>query len=298
MRENERLRIAIQKSGRLSERSLSLFKKCGLDFDLESGKDRLFHQCLDFPIDLMLVRDDDIPKYVADGICDLGVVGENVLAEGPSEFQVLHRLGFGQCRLSLAVPEGREFKGVRDLAGKRIATSYPSCLKKYLTRHEMDAHIVILSGSVEIAPKLGIADAVCDLVSTGGTLKSNGLKEVDTLFESQAVLIRASSMAATPFRTDFEKNKDINRLLQRIKGVLQAAQSKYIMMNAPSEALSQICKIIPGMEEPSVMPLGLDGRRVAIHAVAREAIFWETIERLKEVGASSILVLPIEKVIS
>ncbi len=297
MRELNRLRIAIQKSGRLAEKSISLFSKCGLDFDLR--RDRLLHECKEFPIDLMLVRDDDIPEYVADGVCDLGVVGENVIRErlpvseldGDKRVAVVSSLGFGACRLSLALPEMSPVVEVKDLAGKRIATSYPNCLKNYLSDYGIEAHIVELSGSVEIAPSLNIADAVCDLVSTGGTLKSNGLKEFKTLFESQAVLIRTDRpMSAT-------MELDLARLMQRISGVQKAAQSKYIMMNAPREALDQIRRIIPGMEAPSVIPIGTDGVKIAIHAVARENIFWETIENLKGVGASSILVLPIEKVI-
>ena len=202
------------------------------------------------------------------------------------------RLGFGSCRLSLAMPEGAAFAGPADLAGKRIATSYPNCLTEYLAQHGVEAKIVELSGAVEIAPSLKIADAICDLVSTGGTLRSNGLKEVQVMYESQAALIRCSKPFSPAVASDFE------RLLKRFDGVLKAAQAKYIMMNAPREALDRIRKIIPGMEEPSVMPLGLDGARIAIHAVARENIFWETIESLKSVGASSILVLPIEKVIA
>jgi ATP phosphoribosyltransferase len=293
-----RLRIAIQKSGRLSEKSTSLFMKCGLDFDLH--KNRLLHSSPEFPIDLMLVRDDDIPSYVADGVCDLGIVGENVLREKyfsrpdmkPGSLEVLMRMGFGQCRLSLAAPATFKYKGPESLEGLKIATSYPSCLQEFLNTHKVKAQIVELGGSVEIAPALEIADAICDLVSTGGTLLSNGLKEITPLFESQACMVR-SSQSFSPQKTVL-----VERLRQRIDGVLRAGRSKYIMMNAPRSALSQILEILPGMEEPSVMPLGLDGQKVAIHAVASEDIFWNTIERLKSVGANSILVLPIEKVIS
>jgi ATP phosphoribosyltransferase len=285
-----RLRIAIQKSGRLAEKSVALFMKCGLDFDLR--KDRLLYQCEDFPIDLMLVRDDDIPEYVADGVCDLGVVGENVLLEKGSKVEVITRLGFGGCKLALAVPEGETYEGPRSLDGKRIATTYPNCLQRFLAEHGVSAKIVELSGSVEIAPGLKIADLVCDLVSTGGTLRANGLKEVQTLFKSQALLVR------NPRPLEPALARDLVRLLQRVDGVLQANQSKYIMMNAPRSALEKIQAIIPGMEEPSIIPLGVTGEKIAIHAVAREDVFWETIERLKEVGASSILVMPIEKVIA
>jgi ATP phosphoribosyltransferase len=274
--------------------------KCGLDFDLR--KDRLLHECKEFPIDLMLVRDDDIPEYVADGVCDLGVVGENVIWErfpfadladqsATSGVNVITSLGFGSCRLALAVPDESGITSLERLAGLRIATSYPNCLRKFCADQAIEVQVVELSGSVEIAPSLGVADAVCDLVSTGGTLRSNGLKEFKTLFESQAVLVRTRKVLSESMERDLE------RLLRRIRGVLRAAQSKYIMMNAPRDSLDRIRKIIPGMEEPSVMALGTDGTKVAIHAVAREEIFWETIESLKRVGANSILVLPIEKVV-
>ncbi len=297
-RPENRLRLAIQKSGRLTDKSLSLFLKCGLDFDIR--KDRLIHECKDFPIDLMLVRDDDIPEYVADGVCHLGIVGENVVEEKHwsnstkehSAIQVVRKMGFGTCRLSIAVPEARSFSQVSDLEGLRIATSYPVCLEKFLTKSSVKARIVELNGSVEIAPALNIADAICDLVSSGATLRSNGMKEVLPMFQSQAVLIRSGSEFSA------ELNTALNRLMQRVNGVIHASESKYIMMNAPVSALEKIRQIIPGMEEPSIMPLGNTGERIAIHAVARETIFWETIESLKAVGASSILVLPIEKVIA
>ena len=297
MRDSKRLRVAVQKSGRLADKSIALFAKCGLEFDLR--QDRLLHQCRDFPIDLMLVRDDDIPEYVADGVCDLGVAGENIVRERlidapgrqASEIETLTELGFGSCRLSLAIPDALKIEHPRELGGKRIATSYPNCLRAFCTEIGIEAQVVELSGSVEIATGLGIADAVCDLVSTGGTLRSNGLREFKTLFESQAILFR------TRKPLDPEMEKDLARLMQRMRGVLKAARAKYIMMNAPVSALEMIRRIIPGLEEPSVMPLGKDGLKVAIHAVAAEEIFWETIEGLKAVGATSILVLPIEKVI-
>lgn len=292
-----RLRVAIQKSGRLAEKSIQLFTKCGLDFDLR--KDRLLHQSTDFPIDLMLVRDDDIPGYVADGVCDLGIVGENVLKEKfwcradtvPSDVMKIMDLNFGSCRLSIATAEHFNYTGVQSLNNLTIATSYSNCLSEFLRKNEINAKIIELGGSVEIAPALNIADAICDLVSSGGTLKSNGLKEVEKLFDSSACMVR-SVKNWTP-----QKIVLLERLLQRIKGVLTAGQSKYIMMNAPKSSVTKIFEILPGMEEPSVIPLGIDSDRVAIHAVAREDVFWETIEKLKIQGANSILVLPIEKVI-
>ena len=294
---NNRLKIAIQKSGRLAEKSLALLMKSGLDFDLR--KDRLIHKCKEFPIDLMLVRDDDIPEYVADGVCHLGIVGENVVEEkyfsNPTKehtsIRIMRRLGWGVCRLALAIPEEKTLGNLSELGGLRIATSYPSCLKRFLSRNGLTADIVELNGSVEIAPSLKIADAVCDLVSTGSTLKSNGLKEVTSVLESQAVMIQTGKPLSLQLVQDME------RLAQRVNAVIQASQSKYIMMNAPKDALARIQRILPGMEEPSIMPLGLNSNRIAIHAVAKENLFWETIENLKAVGASSILVLPIEKVV-
>ncbi len=298
MRDENRLRIAIQKSGRLAEKSIALFAKCGLDFDLR--KDRLLNCSPDFPLDLMLVRDDDIPEYVADGVCDLGIVGENVIREkyfsqpgaDCSRIEVLLKLSFGTCRLSLAVPSDFNYQSPKSLNGLKIATSYPSCLREFLREQGVSAQILELSGSVEIAPTLKIADAICDLVSTGATLQSNGLREVTRIFTSQACLVRTGQPLSA------EKAILLERLQRRINGVLKAGRSKYIMMNAPANALDKIRQIIPGMEEPSVIPLGNDGERIAVHAVAGEDVFWETIENLKAVGASSILVLPIEKVIA
>ena len=294
----ERLRIGIQKSGRLADRSLALLSKAGVNFDLR--KDRLLHASPDFPIDLMLVRDDDIPAYVNDGVCDLGIVGENAVQEAIWAAPVRHGhgvtklqgLGFGACRLVIAVPERLPFDGLASLRGARVATSYPNCLNRLSTEEGLELDCIQLAGSVEIAPGLGIADAVCDLVSTGGTLRSNGLREVFTLFETEAVLLRTER--ALPA----EMERDLARLAMRLKGVTRAANAKYVMMNAPRSALERIQQVIPGMEAPTVIPLSGDGDRVAIHAVAYEEIFWETLETLQACGASSILVLPIEKVIA
>jgi ATP phosphoribosyltransferase len=294
MAARERLRIAVQKSGRLNEKSLALLAQCGLNFDVQRGRERLLYQSADFPIDLMLVRDDDIPEYVADGVCDLGVVGLNVLEERfPENDRVttLRELGFGRCRLAIAVPNAARFAGPKSLAGLRVATTYPVILKRFLDKNKVKARIVELSGSVEIAPSLEVADAVCDLVSTGATLTSNGLKEVLPILHSQALLISGRKPSASA-------RAQTERLLQRIDGVLQAVDAKYIMMNAPRSALPAIQAIIPGMESPSVIPLGGPGDKVAVHAVARENVFWDTIEKLKGVGASSILVLNIEKIVA
>jgi ATP phosphoribosyltransferase len=292
-RDDGRLRIAIQKSGRLSDRSKDLLARCGVTFEWRPG--RLDARSLDFPIDILLVRDDDIPRYVADGVCDLGVVGENVIEERlglqRDSIRVVRKLDFGKCRLSLAVPKDSEMRSVKDLDGCRIATSYPFSTARYFAARDLKAEIVEISGSVEIAPSMGVADAICDLVSTGATLSSHGLEEIEQIYESQAVLITT----AIPLTDTQEAN--FQRLHSRLSGVLRAEKAKYIMMNAPRTALDRIRALIPGLEEPTVVPLSGDGQRVAIHAVAPEPIFWETMELLKAAGASSILVVPIEKVI-
>ena len=296
MNGTDRVRIAIQKKGRLSERSSELLKKCGLDFDWRT--DQLVCSSTSFPLDLMLIRDDDIPHYVLDGICELGIVGQNVLEEvlegkpdGTSAVTVLEKLGFGGCRLSVAVPRGEPYEGPASLAGKTLATSYPNLLRRFLARKGVKADVVEITGSVEIAPALNIADAICDLVSTGSTLLANGLREVERVFESQAVLIQ------TKRPLDEAKVQLIRRIEQRIQAVSRAVGLKYVMMHAPRSALPLIKEVMPGMESPTVIPIGTDGEKVAIHAVAREPDFWATMERLKEVGASSILVSPIEKII-
>lgn len=288
--ESPRLRLAIQKSGRLADRSRDLLERAGLSFEWRAG--RLDCRCPDFPLDVMLVRDDDIPAYVADGVVDLGIVGENVLAEklagglADTRVEILLRLGFGRCRLALAVP----FDAEDNLRDRRIATSYPRTLRRWLETQGIQAEVVSISGSVEIAPAMGLADAVCDLVSTGQTLQSNGLRELVAVLRSEALLIRS----VRPL--DQWRSGALERLTARMDGVRRAAQAKYIMMNAPLAAVDAIRGVIPGMEEPTVIPLAGVGGKVAIHAVATEQVFWETLERLKALGATSILVLPIEKI--
>lgn len=296
----EYLRIAMQKSGRLSEQCLSLLSRCGVHFDIR--KDRLFYRAKNQPVELMLVRDDDIPEYVRDGVCHLGIVGLNELEEKigsqitycycePQAVNIVRRLGFGHCRLSLAWPKDKAYLGLSSFEGTRIASSYPKILDRFLRHHDIRATVVEISGSVELAPTIGVADAVCDLVSTGATLQSNGLREVISLLESEAVLIRQNS----PF-SDFQE-LFIRKILSRVDGSLKAKTAKYIMMNAPKEKVKLISQLIPGMEKPTIMPLMQDDSKVAIHAVAMEEIFWETMEQLKEAGATSILVMPIEKMI-
>ena len=290
-----RLRVAIQKSGRLSERSQELLKSCGLKF--ARSKDKLFWYGQDFPVDLLLVRDDDIPRLLLDGVCELGIVGENIAMEvmlernGMSHLDCLRKLGFGHCRLSIAVAEDRSCESIEDLQGLRIATSYPELTRHLLGERSVQATIVELSGSVEIAPGLGTADAISDLVSTGTTLRANHLRELDVLFNSEAALYgRVNGISAA-------KRELLDRLLARLEGVLQAAESKYVMLHAPREALQQITELLPGVEHPSIMPLeGSD--RIAVHAVCGEKVFWEHLEALKAVGASAILVLPVEKMLA
>jgi ATP phosphoribosyltransferase len=289
--EQGRIRIAIQRAGRLADHSERLLLRCGVDF--ERRRDQLINRCRDFPLDVMFVRDDDIPEYVRDGVCDAGIVGENVLAEKldprNGEIEVLHPLGFGACTLAIAMPERTTWRGLSQLAGGRVATSYPQALQRYLDEQGIaNVEIVELAGSVEIAPALKIADGICDLVSTGSTLRANGLQVVETVLASQAVLIA---------RAGCEPPAALRRLLRRIDGVLRACSSKYIMLNAPRAALDEIRALLPGMEAPTVIPLLGDTDRVAVHAVAPEDVFWETMDRLKEAGAESILVTPIEKII-
>jgi ATP phosphoribosyltransferase len=291
-----RIKVAIQKSGRLTEQSLDLLQRCGLKYT--KGPDQLIAFGENMPVDVLLVRDDDIPGLVRDDVCDLGIAGLNIveekrlhfLEEDPAEpFRIIRSLDYGQCRLAFAYPDGSSFRAASDLAGRKIATSYPSIVRDYLRRQGISATVVEFSGAVEIAPSLGRADAICDLVSTGATLVANKLYEGETILESRAVLLQ------TPVQVPAGKAEWINRLLQRVEGVMQVRESKYIMMHAPKAALSQIAALLPGSEAPTVLPL--DGRddRVAVHVVCRENVFWETLESLKAAGATSILVVPVEK---
>jgi ATP phosphoribosyltransferase len=290
-----RIRVAIQKSGRLSDNSLELLQSCGLRF--ARSKDKLYWYGKDFPIDLLLVRDDDIPRLLLDGVCELGIVGENIAEETMLErndadgLSQLRKLSFGGCHLSLAIPEGSDIKSASDLEGCRIATSYPALTNSLLSKRGITAQTVKFSGSVEIAPGLGTADAISDLVSTGTTLRANHLVELEVLFESTAALYGNTCQLSE------EKRQMIDRLLSRLDGVLQAAESKYVMLHAPREAVERITRLLPGAEKPSLMNLEGDPDRVAIHAVCREGVFWEHLEALKTAGASAILVLPVEKML-
>ncbi|MBL8538706.1 MAG: ATP phosphoribosyltransferase [Hyphomonadaceae bacterium] len=283
-----RLRIAIQKSGRLAERSLGILESAG--FRLVKGANELLYRVENAPIDLLRIRDDDIPAFVADGVADFGIVGRNVLAEfgGARAPEELMALGFGRCELKLAVPEGFAYGGPSSLAGRRIATSYPRVLSRFLKENAVEADIVTLRGAVEVAPRLKMAHAICDLVSTGATLEANGLVAVETVLRSEAALVRAPSVHAG-------LDSVAESVVQRIRGVVASLGAKYVMMNAPRAVLPEISRILPGADAPTVTPLAGREDAVAVHAVCQESVFWETLERLKAAGASSILVLPIEK---
>lgn len=296
MNNSERLTIAVQKSGRLSKESISLLAACGVKFNMHEA--RLMVHSTSHPIDLLRVRDDDIPGLVMDGVVDLGLVGENVLEEEglerqmkqqASDYQSLRRLDFGHCRLSIALPTEQNFTGLSDLDGLKIATTYPRLLERYLADQGVKARSVMLTGSVEVAPRAGLADAVCDLVSTGATLEANGLREQQVIFRSQVQLIQRSEALSTG------KQQMIDKLLARIDGVQLAKESKYIMLHAPKAQLQQVEDILPGAERPTVLPLSHSDELVAVHVVSTETLFWETMEKLKALGCSSILVLPIEK---
>lgn len=284
---NMNLTIAIQKNGRLHEESVTLLRECGIAFS--NGTSALQVQATNFPLRIYLLRDDDIPQYVEDGVADVGIVGENVLLETGRAVAVTERLGFGKCRLSLAVPREQAFGSVADLQGRRIATSYPGILERFLATNGVQAEIHAISGSVEIAPGIGLADAICDLVSTGSTLLTNGLREVATVLRSEAVLIADQGLSG-------EKQALLDQLRFRIGAVRKARGAKYILLNAPRERLDRIAAILPGIKSPTVMPLAEEGW-CSVHSVVQEDVFWERIAALREAGAEGILVLPIEKMI-
>jgi ATP phosphoribosyltransferase len=282
------LRIAIQKSGRLTDKSIALLERAGMKFD--SYKGHMIVPVQNFDIELLLIRDDDIPEYVQDGVCDIGFVGANVTAEKNADVTVIRNLGYGKCRLSIATPKNGTLKTAADLNGKRIATSYPNLTQQFFKKQGMAVKTVTISGAVEIAPRLGVSDAVCDLVSTGGTLKANGLVETDIIFESECQLIRTNQPLSQ------EKLDLIEKFLVRISGCQLAERSRYIMMNAPKSSLGEISSIISALSSPTVLPLA-DENRIAIHSVIPIKEFWDIMERLKEAGATGIVILPIENMI-
>lgn len=282
-----KLRIAIQKSGRLSEESIRLLKDCGID--ISNGLNKLKAEATNFPLEVFFLRDDDIPEYVEDGVADIGIVGENVLLEKNRNVKTVDKLGFGKCRLSIAIPRDKKFKSIKDLNKLRIATSYSSILSQYLKSKKVKAEIHEISGSVEIAPGIGLADAICDLVSSGSTLLSNGLKEVEVVLRSEAVLVSNKNLSK-------DKKELLNKLLFRIKALRSAKSNKYILLNAPNKNLKAICNILPGMKSPTILPLEEKGWS-SVHSVVKEDQFWDIIEKLKNNGAQGILVVPIEKMI-
>lgn len=279
------LKIAIQKSGRLNEKSVQLLKNCGLDF--ENYKSSLITTVNNFNLEILFLRDDDIPGYVAQGIADLGIVGENVIDESQEKVTYLQRLGFGRCTLKIGIPKDSDIKDLQDLQGKAIATTYPNILQEFLAEHNLSAEIQQISGSVEIAPGLGLSDAICDIVSTGGTLKSNGLKPFADVRRSEAILIGREGLAENPILCE---------LLQRVQSVLRAKETKYVVLNVEKNNLPQITALLPGVKSPTVVPLAEEGW-VAVHTVIPEDDFWDKINKLKAAGAQGIVVMPIEKII-
>lgn len=282
-----RLKIAIQKSGRLSEDSLQLLKECGISLD--GSANSLIIPSRNFPVDVLYLRNSDIPQYLEDGVADVAILGENTLMETEKKIKVELSLGFSKCRVSIAIPKGQSYSGMSDLNGKKLATSYPNTVKAYLAKNGIDAEIHEISGSVEIAPNLGLADAICDIVSSGSTLFTNGLKEVEVLFNSEACL------ASSPV-LDEEGRAILEKLTFRIKAVLEAKSKKYVLLNAPNEKIDDIISILPGMKSPSIIPLAESGWS-SLHSVIDENKFWEIIDQLRDAGAQGILIVPIEKMI-
>lgn len=285
---NTLLRIAIQKSGRLQEGSLALLKESGLS--ISNGRDQLKTQARNFPVEVLFLRDDDIPQYVEDNVADIGIVGENVFVEKQKKNELIKKLDFAKCRLCLAIPRAENYTGLQWFQGKNIATSYPGIVQQFLEKNNIKAGIHEISGSVEIAPGIGLADGICDIVSTGSTLLSNGLKEVETVLYSEAVMIASPQLST-------EKKAILNKLLFRIESVQKAKNNKYILLNCPNEAIDKITSVIPGMNSPTILPLKREGWS-SLHSVVDENDFWEKIDLLKSFGAQGILVIPIEKMIA
>ena len=281
------LKIGIQKSGRLNDDSIKLLKTCGIA--INNGRDQLKVNASNFPLEIYYLRNGDLPQYLKDGIIDCAIIGDNLLVEKGSEIETQMALGFSKCRVSLAIPNGNSYNSIKDLEGKKIATSYPNTVKKYLEKQNISAEIHIINGSVEIAPNIGLADAICDIVSSGSTLFKNNLKEVEVLLKSQAVLAKSPLIQT-------EQQQILNKLSFRIKAVLKAKSSKYILMNVPNEKIERVVELLPGMKSPTVMPLN-NKSWSSVHTVIDENDFWEVIDQLKETGAEGILVAPIEKMI-
>jgi ATP phosphoribosyltransferase len=283
----EKIKIAIQKSGRLNEDSLKILTDCGISID--NGKDQLKASARNFPLEVMYLRNGDIPQYLRDGVVDTAIIGENVLVEKGADIPVAEKLGFSKCRVSLAIPKSKKYSSIKDLDGRRIATSYPNTVNSFLEKMGISAELHIITGSVEIAPNIGLADAICDIVSSGSTLFKNNLKEVEQILNSEAVLAISPLIGAPQMEI-------LERLRFRIRSVLKARQSKYVLMNAPNDSLEAIIKILPGMRSPTVLPLAEEGWS-SVHTVIDKETFWEVIDELKKAGAEGILVCPIEKMV-
>lgn len=282
-----KLKIAIQKSGRLSEKSIALLEECGLKFPNGGGK--LITESSNFPVEILFLRDDDIPQYVEQNVAHIGIIGENVFLESEKKITIVEKLNFSACRLSLAVPKETDYEGLTFFNNKKVATSYPNILGNYFRENRINATVEVISGSVEIAPGIGLADGICDIVSSGSTLLSNGLKEVETVLKSQAVLVSNQNL-------DEEVQSVLNKLLFRIRSVQKARENKYILLNTPNNQLEKIIGILPGMNSPTILPLAKEGWS-SLHSVISEEKFWDIIDELKEAGAEGILVVPIEKMI-
>ncbi|MES2619615.1 MAG: ATP phosphoribosyltransferase [Bacteroidota bacterium] len=283
----KKLRIAIQKSGRLNDDSLKLIKDCGIAID--NGDDQLKVTARNFPLEIFFLRNSDIPEYIEDGVADIAIIGENLLIEKPHEVEVIQKLGFSKCKVSLAIPKNENYNGLSYFNDKKLATSYPNTLKQFLKKNKLNAEIHEISGSVEIAPNIGLADGICDIVSTGSTLFKNGLKEVEVLFQSEAVLITGKNLGK-------EAQEIFEKLVFRINAVLSARNNKYILLNAPNNKLKEIIALLPGMKSPTILPLAEEGWS-SIHSVISEKEFWDKIDGLKKLGAQGILVVPIEKMV-
>jgi len=282
-----KLKIAVQKSGRLNEDSIGLLKNCGIHID--NGKDQLKASASNYPLEVLYLRNGDIPQYVEDGVADLAIVGENLLVESQNDIEIIRKLGFSKCKLSLAVPKDVDYQGVQFFEGKKIATSYPNTLTQYLKANNVNADIHLIKGSVEIAPNIGLAEGICDLVSSGSTLFKNGLKETDTILTSEACLVKSKNL-------DEEQNALLDTLLFRLDAVQKGKKSKYVLMNVPNDKLEQVINILPGMRSPTVLPLAEAGWS-SVHSVIEEGKFWQVIDQLKIAGAEGLLIVPIEKMV-
>jgi len=284
----EKLKIAVQKSGRLNEHSIALLKECGLK--INNGKEQLKVESSNFPLELLYLRNSDIPQYLEDGVADIAIVGENLLHEKSPHLPIVEKLGFSKCRVSIAVPESENLNEISELNGKKIATSYPETLRKYLEKKDIEAETHLINGSVEIAPNIGLADAICDIVSSGSTLFKNNLKEVDTILKSEAVLVSTRELSA-------EKQSILDKLSFRLRSVLNAKDFRYLLLNAPNEKIEDISSVLPGMKSPTVMPLAKKGWS-SLHTVISQERFWQVIDELKKKGAEGILICPIEKMVN